>query len=386
MLAVEERIGSPQGGLDRKLGLIREYQSLLCRRDRAIVEKVLGGKRLSEEDGVTLYEDFDLPLLSLLATWVRVQKNGLWAYYNRNAHLEPTNVCEFNCEFCSYKRNLGQPDAWRHELSTIACIAEGLGKGGNTEIHITGGAYPGWTLNDLIAILRAVRTAAPALHIKAFSAVELVAVFERERMAYAEGLKILRAEGLDSIPGGGAEIFRPEIREQICNDKATGAQWLALHQAAHTVGMYTNATMLYGHIESYADRIDHLSQLRSLQSSTKGFNCFIPLKFRAASNGLSYKGEIGLEEVLRNYAVCRLYLDNFPHIKAYWPMLGKANIPLTMAYGADDLDGTIGDSTKIYSMAGAEDQKPSATVEELERLIREAGYWPTERDSLYQRL
>ena len=192
------------------------------------------------------------------------------------------------------------------------------------------------------------------------------------------------AAGLDSIPGGGAEIFAEEVRQQICPEKCTAQQWLEVHRQAHRLGMRSNATMLFGHVESYADRVDHLERLRRLQDETGGFNCFIPLKFRAAGNKLGVRGEVTTLEVLRNYAVCRLYLDNIQHLKGYWPMLGKRNIPLALAYGVDDLDGTIGDSTRIYSMAGAEDQQPTATVSELRQIVLDAGYTPLERDSLYQ--
>lgn len=370
--------------LERKLRLIRAYQSQLTVRDGDIVEEVLVGGRLAAAQGLLLYTDFELLLLSLLASYVRLRKNGLYAYYNRNVHIEPTNVCEFRCAFCSYRREGGEPDAWLLGGSDIARAAEAAYLGGKTEIHITGGAYPQWELSDLIAIVREVRRAAPSVHIKAFSAVELVAVFEREHIDYAEGVRSLQANGLDSIPGGGAEIFNPEIREKICPGKASAEQWLSLHRAAHSVGMNTNATMLYGHIESYADRLEHLGKLRELQDEFMGFNCFIPLKFRAGNNCMSGVGEIELEEVLRNYAVCRIFLDNIPHLKAYWPMLGKRNIPLSLSYGADDLDGTVDDSTKIYSMAGAEEQNPAATVEELTSIIHRAGYIPVERDSLYR--
>ncbi len=370
--------------MQSKEGLIRRYQASLPASQRRIVDAVLAGERLTNAHALVLYEDFDLPLLSLLATYVRLRKNGLLAYYNRNAHIEPTNICEFSCSFCSYRRRPGQEGAWVLGLAEMVEMAREQAARGNTEVHITGGALPGWRLADLLEMVRAIRGACPGLHIKAFSAVELVAVFEREGLGYEEGLARLRDAGLGSIPGGGAEIFAPAIRRQICPDKATGEQWLNLHRAAHRVGLQTNATMLYGHIESYADRVAHLGALRALQDETGGFNCFIPLKFRAQGNPLGERGEVSLLEVLRNYAVSRLFLDNVQHLKAYWPMLGKANIGLAMAYGADDLDGTIGDSTKIYSMAGAEDARPSATVEELHRIVREAGYVPTERDSLYR--
>lgn len=202
-------------------------------------------------------------------------------------------------------------------------------------------------------------------------------------MSLEEGLKKLKEYGLDSIPGGGAEIFEPEIRKQVCHEKSTAEQWLTIHETAHKVGLPSNATMLYGHLESKKHRIEHLDQLRSLQDKTKGFNTFIPLKFKKANNPLSYIGEVNTLEDLKMFAVSRIYLDNFDHIKAYWPMLGKDVSQITLSFGVDDIDGTIDDSTKIYSMAGAKDQKPTMTTDELIKLIKEAGKIPVERDTVY---
>ena len=232
-------------------------------------------------------------------------------------------------------------------------------------------------------LLKQIKSFRPDLHIKAFTAVELEYMFRKAKVSYAEGMKVLKDHGLDSIPGGGAEIFDSEIRKQICEDKCTSEQWLELHETAHATGIHSNATMLYGHIESFEHRIDHMERLRKLQDETNGFNCFIPLKFRNENNQMSDINEVSVIEDLRNYAVSRIFMDNFPHIKAYWPMIGKSTAQLSLQFGVDDLDGTINDSTKIYSMAGAEDQHPSMSTEQLVDLIKQAERIPVERDSLY---
>jgi aminodeoxyfutalosine synthase len=219
--------------------------------------------------------------------------------------------------------------------------------------------------------------------VKAFSAIELDYMIRRSGLTIEEGLSQLKEYGLDSIPGGGAEIFDEELRKKICDQKASSELWLTIHETAHRLGIPSNATMLYGHIETYAHRIDHLERLRALQDKTSGFNAFIPLKFRKANNTMSYLGEVSLIEDLRNYAVSRIYLDNIPHIKAYWPMIGKETAQVSLSFGADDLDGTIDDTTRIYSMAGAGDQNPSMTTEEICNIIRTAGFEPVERDSVY---
>jgi aminodeoxyfutalosine synthase len=205
----------------------------------------------------------------------------------------------------------------------------------------------------------------------------------RTGLSIAEGLKILKDYGLDSIPGGGAEIFYEELRKQICDEKSSSEKWLKIHETAHSLGISSNATMLYGHIENYTHRIDHMNRLRSLQDRTGGFNTFIPLKYKKSNNSMSYLGEVSAIEDLRNYAVSRIFLDNFPHIKAYWPMTGKEIAQLSLAFGTDDMDGTIDDTTRIYSMAGSKEENPAMTTEEICTLIRNAGFIPVERDSLY---
>jgi aminodeoxyfutalosine synthase len=255
-----------------------------------------------------------------------------------------------------------------------------------TEVHIVGGVHPKLNLDFFIQLLQRIKAHRPDLHIKAFTAVELDYMFRKSKLTIREGLEKLKAAGLDSLPGGGAEIFDPEIRNQICADKVDGKGWLGIHETAHSLGIPSNATMLYGHIENYGHRIDHMNQLRDLQDKTGLFNTFIPLKFRNKDNAMSHIPETSVIEDLRMYAFARLYMDNFPHLKAYWPMLGRETAQLTLSFGVDDLDGTIDDSTKIYSMAGAEEQHPSLTTQELVTLIRQVGRIPIERDSIYRKL
>ena len=223
----------------------------------------------------------------------------------------------------------------------------------------------------------------PDLHIKGFTAVELDYMFRKAKLSIEEGMRKLKDAGLQSLPGGGAEIFDEAIRQQISADKVDAEGWLKIHETAHNMGMHTNATMLYGHIENYAHRIDHMSRLRNLQDKTNGFNTFIPLKFRNKNNDMSYVAESSVTEDMKMYAVARIYMDNFPHLKAYWPMLGRQNAQLSLSFGVNDIDGTIDDSTKIYSMAGSEEQTPSMTTQELVTLIKQAKRTPVERDTLY---
>lgn len=232
-------------------------------------------------------------------------------------------------------------------------------------------------------LIKKVKEIRPDIHVKAFTAVELEYMCRKAKVSYKEGLQILKDHGQDSLPGGGAEIFAEAIREEICKDKCTSAEWLEIHETAHSIGMPSNATMLYGHIESYADRVDHMNRLRTLQDKTAGFNTFIPLKFRNGNNQMSHIDEVNVLEDLRTYAVARIFMDNFPHIKAYWPMIGRQTAQLSLNYGVNDIDGTIDDSTKIYAMAGAEEQSPNMTTSEIVQLIKKVNRKPMERDSIY---
>lgn len=353
---------------------------------QAVGLKVVHGQRITEADALLLYQQADLALLALLASTVAQRLNGNNVLYNKNFHIEPTNLCRYSCRFCSYHKAGHDPQCWTLTLAEIEQLARRYAHSDVTEAHIVGGVHPQWGLDEYCSIVRTVRTALPGVHIKAFSAVELHYIFDREGITPHDGLARLQREGLNSIPGGGAEIFAPEIRQQICPEKASPEQWLAVHEAAHRLGISSNATMLYGHIERYEHRVAHMAAIRALQDKTGGFNCFIPLKYRAAGNPMGHLGEVPLSEDLRNYAVSRIFMDNLAHLKAYWPMLGMAHLPLAIAFGADDIDGTIDDTTKIYSMAGAQDQTVRLTVSALRDIARRAGKNPVERDSLYRHI
>jgi len=349
-----------------------------------ISEKVLTGERISVDDAILLYETADLGYLSMLANHVRELKNGDHVYFNKNFHVEPTNTCIYNCKFCSYHKFAGDPESWEMSLNDITKLSESYQNKNITEVHVVGGVHPKWDINYYGMIIQSIKKALPNVHVKAYSAIELEYVIKKANLSYREGMRKLKEFGLDSIPGGGAEIFDSQVREKICPDKATGKQWLDVHEASHLEGIPSNATMLYGHIESYKHRALHMEAIRKLQDKTGGFNCFIPLKFRAQNNKLGYLGEVGTVEDLRNFAVSRIFFDNITHLKAYWPMLGKQNTKLALSFGVDDIDGTIDDTTKIYSMAGAEDQKPAMTVEMLCDIIKSAGRTAVERDSFYK--
>lgn len=351
---------------------------------KAIADKVMNQQRITDAECLALYHQAEVGFLGWLANIVRERKNGNKVFFNRNFHIEPTNLCVFHCEFCSYSRTLKEEgDGWFMTQDQMLHIVDKYKNEPVTEVHIVGGVHPKLTLEWFGELLQKVKQHRPELHIKAFTAVELEYMFRKAKVNYTDGMKYLHEKGLDSIPGGGAEIFADEIRNKICPDKANAEQWLGIHQAAHQIGMHSNATMLYGHIESFEHRVDHMSRLRNLQDATKGFNTFIPLKFRKENNDMNKVGEVSIIEDLRNYAISRIYLDNFNHIKAYWPMIGRQTAQLSLAFGVDDLDGTIDDSTKIYSMAGSEEQNPSLTTEQLVQMIKEVRRTPIERDTLY---
>jgi aminodeoxyfutalosine synthase len=350
---------------------------------RNIAEKVTAGTRVSPEEGLLLYKKADLPLLGILAGIVKKRLSGKKVFFNHNFHIEPTNKCVYNCRFCSYHKQEGDPESWEYSHDQMLNIVKSFDNKPVTEVHIVGGVHPAYDIHYWGNLLRKIREYRPSLHIKAFSAIELDYMISKAGMSIEEGLKTLKSYGLDSIPGGGAEIFDEELRKHICDDKSSSDLWLRIHETAHLTGIPSNATILYGHIETYTHRIDHLERLRKLQDRTKGFNCFIPLKFKKANNNMSYLGEVSIVEDLKNYAVSRIYLDNFPHLKAYWPMIGKEAAQLALSFGVDDVDGTIDDTTRIYSMAGSEEASPAMSTGEICNLIREAGLVPVERDSLY---
>ncbi len=349
-----------------------------------IGNKVIQNTRLSFDEGVYLFEKASLPYVGALANWKRESLHGNKTYFNKNFHIEPTNVCVFSCKFCSYSKLYAhKEEGWELTIDQMLDIVKSYDGKPVTEVHIVGGVHPKLTLTFFLELMRAIKAHRPDLHIKAFTPVELEYMFRKANVTTKEGMRLAHEAGLDSLPGGGAEIFHPEIREQICADKATADQWLEIHQTAHELGMHSNATLLYGHIEKYEHRIDHMERLRQLQDKTKGFNTFIPLKFRNEGNDMSHVPESTMANDLKMYAISRLYLDNFPHVKAYWPMLGRDIAQLTLSYGVNDIDGTIDDTTKIYSMAGSEEQTPSMTTQELVHLIKQAKRQPIERGTLY---
>jgi len=349
-----------------------------------IADKIYNKQRISEEDAVLLFEKASLPFLGALANFVRERMHGDTTYFNRNFHIEPTNVCVFSCNFCSYSKLYAKRDeGWELSIDQMLHMVKKYDGVPVTEVHIVGGVHPKMDLQFFADLLKAIKDHRPGLHIKAFTAVEYDYMFRKAKVSAEEGLKILISHGLDSIPGGGAEIFHPEIREKICADKVDGDGWLNIHATAHKLGLHSNATMLYGHIEKYWHRVDHMSRLRNLQDETKGFQTFIPLKFRNQDNDMSNVAESTVVEDMKMYAIARLFLDNFPHIKAYWPMLGRHNAQMTLSFGVNDIDGTIDDTTKIYSMAGSEEQTPTMTTEQLVALIKQVNRKPVERDTLY---
>jgi len=339
------------------------------------------GIRISPAEGLFLFEEGELGALGMLAEVIRRRFNDNRVYYIRNFHLEPTNICVNRCRFCSFSHHFS-PVKWEYSL---ARILEKVGEQPEDmqEVHITGAVHPDRDLYYYGELLKAIRQLRPQIHIKAYSAVELDYMIRKAGMSFTGGLRFLKECGLDSIPGGGAEIFDETFRKEYAGMKSSAATWLGIHETAHTLGIPSNATMLYGHVESYAHRIDHMEQLRSLQDRTKGFQAFIPLKFLNRNHEMKGVPEASVTEDLKNYAVSRIYLDNFPHLKAYWPAIGKQLARLSLSFGVDDMDGTINDSTKIYSLAGSGEQAPVFTVSEMQEFILAANREPAERDSRY---
>jgi aminodeoxyfutalosine synthase len=351
---------------------------------KQVADKVIAGKRISDDDALLLFEKGSLAFSGSLANMVRERLHGDVTYFNRNFHIEPTNVCVFTCNFCSYSRLYAHRDeGWELSMEQMMDMVKKYDGKPVTEVHIVGGVHPKMNLDFFAELLRKIKAHRPDLHIKGFTAVELDYMFRKAKKTVEEGMKYLQEAGLDSLPGGGAEIFHPEIRQLISADKVDADGWLSIHEAAHKLGMHSNATMLFGHIEKYHHRVDHMRRLRELQDRSRGFNTFIPLKFRNKDNDMSTVPESGVAEDMKTYAIARIYMDNFPHIKAYWPMLGRQNAQLTLSFGVNDIDGTIDDTTKIYSMAGSEEQNPAMTTAELVTLIKQAKRKPVERGTLY---
>lgn len=348
-----------------------------------IAEKVLNNERLTCDDALYLYEHANLNFVGMLANFAKTKKFGDKVFFNKNIHVEPSNVCVHKCKFCSYYREEKSEGSWEYSIEEIAKQLQTIPQEALTEVHIVGGCHPARKIDYYCDLLRTVKEILPHVYIKAFTAVEIEYMAKLNNLSTNEVLQKLKQSGLDAMPGGGAEIFDEKLRAEICPSKTLSADWLAIHKQAHQLGIETNATILYGHRETFANRVDHLNRLRTLQDETNGFNAFIPLKYKKENNVLGIERELPWTEDLRNFAITRLFLDNIPHLKVYWPMLGKEFSQITLDYGVDDFDGTINDSTKIYSMAGSVETKPILTQEEMIILLKENNKIPVERDTLY---
>lgn len=346
-----------------------------------IVEKVMAGERLSFDDGVALYRSNDLLTLGYLANCVREKKNGNAAYYIINRHINPTNVCFVDCQLCAFARKVGEDGGWTMSIEEVVQTAARGYTDAVREFHIVGGLHPYLPFQYYVDLLRALKYHFPAVHLKAFTCVEIDYLATLAGKSLHETIEILKDAGLDSVPGGGAEIFARRVRDIICTHKISGERWLEVARAVHECGLRSNATMLYGHVETIEERVDHLIRLRQLQDETGGFMAFIPLAFHPENTQLSHlPWTTGMDD-LKNIAVARLILDNFEHIKAYWIMMGPKLAQVALHFGADDLDGTVVEE-KIYHMAGGHTPQ-GLTRSEIENLIRQAGRTPVERDSVY---
>ncbi|HLE35815.1 MAG TPA: aminofutalosine synthase MqnE [Candidatus Acidoferrales bacterium] len=351
---------------------------------KPIAEKVLAGERLDSDDGIALYRTNDLLAVGWLANRVREQRHGNVTYYNINRHINPSNVCVAHCRLCAFGRSPDAPGAYTFALEEIYQRAEQGVCEGATEFHIVGGLHPDLPFSYFLDLLRGLKQRCPQVHLKAFTMVEVGYFARIAKLSIRETLLALKEAGVDSLPGGGAEIFNPRVRKIICDHKVSGQQWLNIARTAHEIGLRSNATMLYGHIETEEERVEHLLLLRGLQDETKGFVAFIPLAFHPENTALSHVPKPSGFADLKNIAVARLLLDNFDHIKAYWIMLTPRIAQIALRFGADDIDGTVVEE-KIYHDAGATTAQLT-TRAELERLIREAGRVPVERDTLYRPL
>ncbi len=346
-----------------------------------IAAKVLRGERLSHEDGVTLYRSPDLLAVGWLANHVREKRHGNVTYFNVNRHINPTNVCVAHCKLCAFGRDPNAPGAYTFALEEIYQRAEQGVREGATEFHMVGGLHPDLPFEYFLDMIRGLKQRCPTVHLKAFTMVEVGYFARIAKLSIKETLQKMKDAGVDSLPGGGAEIFHPRVRKLICDHKVSGQMWLSIARQAHELGLHSNATMLYGHVETEEERVDHLLKLRELQDQTHGFVTFIPLAFHPDNTALSHIPKPTGYDDLRNIAVSRLLLDNFAHIKAYWIMLSPAIAQIALRFGANDLDGTVVEE-KIYHDAGAVTSEFTSRAD-LERLIRAAGRVPVERDTLY---
>ena len=348
---------------------------------KPIADKVLAGERLAQDDGIALYRSPDLLAIGWLGNYVREKRHGDTCYYNVNRHINPTNVCVAHCRLCAFGRSPDAPGAYTFALEEIfERAAQGVAQGA-TEFHLVGGLHPDLPFQYFLDLICGLKQRCPGVHLKAFTMVEVGYFARIAKLSILDTLLALKEAGVDSLPGGGAEIFHPRVRKVICDHKVSGQQWLNIARTAHEIGLRSNATMLYGHIETEEERVDHLLQLRALQDETHGFVAFIPLAFHPENTALSHLPKPTGFADLKNIAISRLLLDNFDHIKAYWIMLTPRIAQIALRFGADDIDGTVVEE-KIYHDAGATTAQFTPRVE-LERLIREAGRVPVERDTLY---
>ncbi len=352
---------------------------------KKIEEKIISGKRLTERDALKLFEGDDIFSLGRLASSIAKKKNGNKAYFIRNRHINPTNICVNRCRFCAFSRSAGQEGAFELTIEEIVNKLRPLVRAGRpiSEVHIVGGLHPDWPFEYYLEMISTIKKHFPQLHIKAFTAVEVDYMSGISGLGLGETLTALKSNGLDSMPGGGAEIFAPAIRNRLCPEKISGTRWLEVMTAAHRAGIKTNATMLYGHIEKYEDRVDHLFSLRKLQDRTGGFQAFIPLAYHPKNTQIKGRYTSGIDD-LKTIAISRLVLDNFDHIKAYWIMLGEKISQLALKFGADDIDGTIIEEKITHSAGAMTGEQLSA--DQLIFLIKRAGKVPVERDSFYRKV
>lgn len=348
-------------------------------------DKILAGERLTRQDAIELFRSDDLFTMGRLAANIAEKYNGRNAYFIVNRHINPTNICINRCKFCAFSRSKGEEGAFELTIEDILAKLDAAFKSAHhiTEVHIVGGLHPDWPFEHYLDMLRAIRAKYPTLAIKAFTAVEIDYMAKSSGLTVTDTLKALKNSGLELMPGGGAEIFAEEIRNKLCPEKISGRRWREIMEAAHSVGIKTNATMLYGHLESIEDRVDHLMLLRDVQDRTGGFQAFIPLAYHPKNTEIGGWYSSGIDD-LKTIAVSRLVLDNFAHIKAYWIMLGEKISQVALLFGADDIDGTIIEE-KITHMAGAMTGEGMAK-DELIGLIKKAGKIPVERDAFYQRI
>jgi aminodeoxyfutalosine synthase len=345
-----------------------------------IRKKILAGKRLDRQDGITLFRSFDLLTLGRMASLVAERKNGDRVYFVQNMHINPTNLCVNRCKFCAFSRSKGEPGAYEMSIDDIVSKARTAEKGVR-EVHIVSGLHPDLPFSWYLDMLHALKKNFPHIHIKAFTAVEIDYMAKLSGLGLKDTLLALREAGLGSLPGGGAEIFNPAVRNTLCAEKISGDRWLEVMETAHGIGLKSNATMLYGHIETAADRVDHLIKLRELQDATGGFQAFIPLSFHSQNTEIRKSSYTTGFDDLKTLAISRLMLDNFDHIKAYWVMLGEKIAQVALNFGVDDLDGTVVEE-KITKAAGGTTEG-SMTKDDIVFLIKQAGRSPVERDTVY---